>query len=250
MGQQDLLSDAAHNNDLRGDILKEFIRVVHNVIPVLDQVKSNIEESSHTIPKASLQLNSVTQATESATLEILNVLDSMTRRIEGFETLLSQLEDRKIQLQTLGAEISRALDVLCSRQPGDSAFRELRTRWSEYFGLSSNPEIVGRARQSLSEARDEAMSIAMALQVQDITTQQIAGVINLIESVRTQLVHILASLECNRDMQRPVEKGPGASDARSDAFNSDAEYSRSPERQEMADDIISEWSNTEHRKKE
>ena len=234
--------------NMRGDILKDLIRVVNDVLPALDQMKSSIQESSHKIPKASSQLSSVTQATESATVEILNVLDSMTQRFEGFETLLAQLEDRKIKLQTWGGEIVRDLDSLSSRYPGDDGFAKVQRLCCEYFEAASNPGLVGQARKSLSEAQGEAMSIAMALQVQDITTQQILGVISLIESVRAQLTQVLENLENDGDFRVQQGRDTDSLNSHNEAFNSDARYSRDPQRQDMADDIINEWSNSSGQK--
>ena len=53
-------------------------------IDLLDRIKGAIEESSNKIPKAAVQLSTVTQATEMATVEILNVLDTMSHKIKGF----------------------------------------------------------------------------------------------------------------------------------------------------------------------
>ena len=238
--------------DLRGDKLKEFIKVVHDVIPVLDHMKDSIEESSHKIPHASLQLNSVTQATESATVEILNVLDSMNQRYSHFDVLLGQVADRDVELEGLRKEIGLCLTALASRHSGDETIDRATKLWSDYVQRSSTSEIISHARESLAEVQKEAMSIAMALQVQDITSQQIAGVISLIESVRTQLAQVLSSLEGDVKILHAGERDSAATprDARNDAFNSDAKYTRDPQRQEMADDIINKWSGTSPQKTE
>ena len=88
--------------------------------------------------------------------------------------------------------------------------------------------------------RSDVMNIGMALQVQDITTQQIAGVSHMIESIRMRLAEVLDNFG---EVERPV-RTPSGGDAKIDPngrFNGDAEYSRSPDRQEDADEIVERY---------
>lgn len=179
---------------------KNVVEMLFGIIPVLDYIKQTIEETTGTIPRASTQLNNVTQATEMATVEILNVLDRMTNRIESAEG----------QLQTLKQGV------------GDGA---------------GSIEAIG---QSLSDTRQDAMNIAMALQVQDITSQQIAGVSQMIETVRRQLLEALGQLD-------PGVKPETAAGAPSGVtFDGNASYTGSGERQGDADAIIKEWNKVDH----
>ena len=152
----------------------------------------------------------------------------MTQRFTGFEELLSDLGEQRLRLQMLGTEITRILDDGVAHDLSGDGLASLQRLWSEYSAISSNSDIADRARQSLIEARGEAMSIAMALQVQDITSQQIAGVITLIESVRTQLVDVLASLERDQGVCHPAAVDAPEKPLREDAFNADAQYNRGP----------------------
>jgi hypothetical protein len=73
-------------------VIEDFIQHVRGVIPLLENVKSSIEESSSRIPKASMQLSKVTEATESATVEILNVVEAVTAQIEKTEKELKGIK--------------------------------------------------------------------------------------------------------------------------------------------------------------
>ena len=225
------------------DLLKEFVAVVHDVIPMLDQMKSSIHESSHKIPMASSQLSSVAQATETATVEILNVLDSMTQGITESETILADLAGRQSDLQTIGGELTRWLHEIAVQQPSVPGLIEVQKLWSEYAGRTSDADALAKANTVLAGVRSQTMSIAMALQVQDITAQQIAGVIHLIESVRAQLTQVLANLERNATGGVDWKSGNCSPTSSDQAFNADAQYVRGPERQEIADNIINEWGN-------
>ena len=225
------------------EIVKDFIKVVRDVIPALDQMKNSIQDSSHKIPTASRQLNSVTQATETATVEILDVLDSLGRRISSFEDALADSARRASGLQDLASEIDRRLQKLVSTLPGESLCTDVRDFWMQYLAASSKTDLLDCARISLAEARNEITNIAMALQVQDITAQQIAGVIHLIESVRKQLTHVLDGFENIGDAQ------PAGDTKQNDlTFNADAQYQGSAQRQQVADTIINEWGSDSHNK--
>ena len=180
--------------------MNNVVQVLFGIIPVLDQIKNSIEQTTGTIPKAASQLNNVTQATEMATVEILNVLDRMTGRIEAAETAMQTLRQG-----TGNAEAS--LDAI---------------------GLA------------LADTRQDSMNIAMALQVQDITSQQIASVSHLIETVRTQLLEALGQLDPGPAANAPPQS-PQAT-----TFDGDAKFTRSTERQDDADAIIKQWNKVDN----
>ena len=131
-------------------LLGQFMGAIAGLLPALDNIKASIEESSGKIPKASTQLQNVTQATETATVEILNVLDGMSQRVEKAEVGLQKVRSSIADLPNLNPEVIAEMDAI---------------------------------RTALNETRDSSMSIAMALQVQDITSQQIASVTHMIESI-------------------------------------------------------------------
>jgi chemotaxis regulatin CheY-phosphate phosphatase CheZ len=180
--------------------MNNVVEVLFGIIPVLDQIKQSIEQSTGAIPRVSTQLNNVTQATEMATVEILNVLDRMTGRIEAAETAVGALRQGS-------ANLGESLDS------------------------------IGKA---LEDTRMDSMNIAMALQVQDITSQQIAGVSDMIESVRRQLLEALGQLAPGEGSagERPPSQGK--------SFDSDASFTGSGERQMSADEIVKQFKKVDH----
>ncbi len=133
--------------------VESVIHALQKVIALLDRIKNTIQESSGKIPKAAVQLDTVTKATEMATVEILNVLDTVSQKIEGAENGLDQL--RKLALPDEGLKI------------------------------------VSEVSRSIQDVKEDTLNITMALQVQDITAQKIAAANHLIESVRMELLHEL-----------------------------------------------------------
>jgi chemotaxis regulatin CheY-phosphate phosphatase CheZ len=183
--------------------VRNVLDTLFGIIPLLDRIKVSIEESSGAIPKASTQLSSVTQATESATVEILNTLDRMAGRIDAAEA---------------------GLDALRIALGPDSPLQEH----------------IGVIEKVVADTRQDSMSIAMALQVQDITSQQIAGVTQMIEAVRSQLIDVAGQLD--REQERQVAPPPPAAGH----FDSNAQYTLTGERQHEADEIIQQWQKVKH----
>ena len=182
------------------------VEMLFGLIPLLDKIKGSINESSGAIPRASVQLSSVSKATEMATVEILNVLDRMTERIAGAE-------------------------------------RSLQTIKRGHRGGTDVDAAVASVEESLGETRQDSLNIAMTLQVQDITSQQIAGVTYLIESVRQQLLDALGCLDRKGPERIP---GRGTVAAVPTHFDSNAVFTTSTERQDTADAIIKHWNKTDN----
>jgi chemotaxis regulatin CheY-phosphate phosphatase CheZ len=180
--------------------MRNVVEVLFGIIPVLDQIKQSIEQTTGAIPRAATQLSNVTRATEMATVEILNVLDRMTGRIEAAEGALQRLRQ----------------------------------------GTGSTTDSLEAIGQALVDTRQDSMNIAMALQVQDITSQQIAGVSHMIETVRRQLLEALGQLEPGKG------SAVAASDGATGAFDGNASFTGSTERQVDADAIIKQWNKVDH----
>jgi chemotaxis regulatin CheY-phosphate phosphatase CheZ len=180
---------------------------------MLEHVKDSIEESSGRIPKASKQLSEVTTATESATVEILNVLETMGTRIGEGEADL-QIVRNFIQQKNGTPESAVALTSIASIE------------------------------KMLSEAKENSMSIAIALQVQDITSQQIAGVSHTIESIRQQLARALKRFDDPGNEQSASREEAGATQVESEPvhFDGEAQFSKAPDRQDLADEIVKQWN--------
>ena len=58
--------------------IEELVRFVSEITPLLTEVNASLNESTGKIPHATLRLQSVSQATELATTEILNLVDGVT----------------------------------------------------------------------------------------------------------------------------------------------------------------------------
>jgi hypothetical protein len=221
-------------------LVENLLGVITGLVPLLASVKLSIEESSGHIPKASNQLTSVTKATESATVEILNVLDAMTRKMERAESGLAHLKELLARRRVLDAQVGECLNGLSATSGSTPAFEALRTAWEESQRESPEGDPFASIETSLGESKMDSMNIAMALQVQDITSQQIAGVVHTIETVRQKLLDVLDTVNGTATAL------PGGGEPTEPShFDREAQFTRSTERQETADQIVQQW-NTAH----
>lgn len=235
-----------HSSTEMANHVREMIDLVASVVPLLDTIKQSIEESSGHIPQASQQLQNVTQATESATMEILNVLDSMTQKMNDAETGLAAL--RRAFEARHGIEEQMGQWLRASErtplQAGELA--SLRTLWTQHQQVPPPQETMGTIEQSLAQTKADSINIAMALQVQDITSQQIAGVLDSIEQVRERLQRAMLAVGGTAEV---VKSSPVPFPQKSvpSHFDTEAVYTNSNARQESADAIIRDWNKGAHK---
>jgi chemotaxis regulatin CheY-phosphate phosphatase CheZ len=205
--------------------LEEIFLFIREVTPLLENINSSIEENLSKMPKASQQLSNVTRATELATTEILDTLDGLSYKADVISSNMKQLlviqqqnksEREKIleavqHLQTAeetGVEhkesiYARMIDVIRaieSREGGSSSTYHLDTIKSAISALqssgSSDPshiseELVASSEKLLESIRMDSTQIMMSLQVQDITSQQLAAVNSLLQTVQSRLSEIM-----------------------------------------------------------
>lgn len=75
-------------------ILQKILDFMQDTVPLLENVNRSIQESTSKIPKAALQINSVTNATEVSTTEILDIVDGMAIDIHGMQSKLESLKKK------------------------------------------------------------------------------------------------------------------------------------------------------------
>ncbi len=110
--------------------------------------------------------------------------------------------------------------------------------FEEYEGIENGLNSIPQMVDSIKKIRDDAYNITLSLQVQDITTQQLAAVNHLIESVQGKLASIIVEFEGTTNF----EKGQDFEFTEEVNFNPDAVYTKSTENQKLVDDLINEGS--------
>jgi len=222
-------------------ILKDFIHLLHEIVPLLETVRNSIEESSHRIPKATMQLSRVNEETENATVEILNVLETMTARITSAEAQLRRLKGVIQSAKDSAKKVTESFMQNASAANAYSATEITALVVNEILSGIEGSEAIPSIERFLRETKEDSMSIAMALQVQDIASQQIAGVAHSIEAVEAQLVKALERFERGTTGDIVRENVEEAS-LLARTFDVDARYTKSGDRQDIADEIVKQYS--------
>jgi chemotaxis regulatin CheY-phosphate phosphatase CheZ len=231
----DTVSVEAQNN---GVGMHQIVDMLKSLMPVLDEMKDAVEQTSNKMPKASEQLSTVTQATENATMEILNILDDMGMRIESIEGELKFIY-RDLMEKSNHFKI---LDTMYGDMPESQQkiLQPFRHHWKSVETIAMHRDKIPMFVEKLESVRAVSMNIAMALQVQDITSQQIEGVRHMIENVQSRLTHIVGRYEGTENQKYeeiPVNK----------SFDEHATYVKDSSKQDEADSIIAQFTQNNER---
>jgi chemotaxis regulatin CheY-phosphate phosphatase CheZ len=207
-------------------IVQNLLDFMKDTAPMLENINSSITDSTNKIPKATNQINNVTSATEVATTEILDIVDIISSDIVAVEKNLKEIASveeqknkviKKIKSLKLPEEVINLLDEY------------------ERFNYSLS------AHQTISKltekVKNNAYNITLSLQVQDITSQQLAAVNHLIFSVQERLSSLISNIEVTND----TEFGKMEIEVPKDShFDPNASYSRSDNRQDNVDLVLND----------
>ncbi len=212
-------------------MLKRLHVLLQELMPLVDRIRTDLKDSTTRMPDVSKQLSSVSQATESATVEILNVIEAMTASMAGAQGALAHL---KMNFDAQSAIVSK-IDERMLSLPDE----ELRSHWLQLKNAGSNASYIEHLEHVLTQTNEQSMNIAMALQVQDITSQQIAGATHLIEQVEARLHTALQQFETPSAQRSDERISPIIKPQLT--FDGSAEYTRDTTRQNQADEITKEF---------
>lgn len=206
-----------------------LMRFYYEITPLLGRINQSIEESSSKLPRASDSLSRVTKETERATIEILDILETMSQTIEEGKAQIQEYRIRKQKRNDTIRTCIRYLDTVAQTLPVEDAGK-LRKKISEITPESEDEDILSSVPGYFDKIADYTSDISISLQVQDITSQQLAAVNHLVESVHGRLKHLL-------DNYSGAESSPISEMVGSDpsTFDAEAEYNRSGDKQNLAD---------------
>lgn len=173
--------------------LEEIFMFVNDIKPLLDEINNSITENLKKMPSASDQLSKVTEATEMATTEIMDIVDGLVYKSDliksDVDQINSMLEKKPTALEVLNI-IKKALEQDTDK---DVLLEKINITINNLNNVSkpSAGKIVSHIDEIIESIQMDSSSIMMALQVQDITSQQIAAVNHLLETIQGKLKTIL-----------------------------------------------------------
>ncbi|HRN26985.1 MAG: hypothetical protein IT276_00795 [Ignavibacteriaceae bacterium] len=168
-------------------IIQSLGEFMSETVPLLENINRSIAESTSKIPKATNQIQNVTSATEMATTEILDLVDSLNSNLIGIE---------KTMVDILAKETDKE-DFLLSIIPMLNR-SDAEVFVKDFLKKNCSSEKLGELLLQVGKMKNDSNSIAISLQVQDITAQQLAAVNHLIESVQDKLSALIEDFDNTR----------------------------------------------------
>lgn len=210
--------------------LTEFMR---EIVPLLENINVSIADSTKKMPQAQNQISNVTNATELATTEILDLADKITSNLFESEALLKNIQSKR----NSKIEITKKIKDLLKN---NSEALELI---NEFERVDDFENEFQKASNILNSIKDDVYQITLSLQVQDITAQQLASVNHLIESVQQRLTSLVADIQ-ESDLNEEI-KNLKIDVPEGVTFDPNASYTNKAEHQKKIDAIISERTSQE-----
>jgi chemotaxis regulatin CheY-phosphate phosphatase CheZ len=213
--------------------LEDVFAFVKDIVPLLDVLKSSVETTSEKLPRASKQLDKITTATELASTEIMNIVEGMYPKVDRMH---AEQEARTVAVAALKEKMVRLCALAAGTPDADEARLLCADATLVLDGFVPNPDAV----RELESIQTDCTNIMIALQVQDITAQQIATVNKLMQSVDeglNKLMKHFSKSTAEHDESRFKHRRLDI------VFDSSAEYDDSGDRQRAADAVMEEARN-------
>lgn len=205
-------------------VIEGFVSFITDFIPFIEQVSGSIQDTRSKIPEASSQIDKVTSATELAMTEVLDKIDEINLQLNDITDSIDEIVERKQNVEQL-------VDKLNNELNGNEKALEI-------FGKIQNELEIGLTLELIKNKVNKIVSdtdqITMSLQVQDITSQQLAAVNHMIISVQQKLGNLLSVVDSNlynKDDDLQQTKLPGVH------FDANASYTK--DQQNDVDTVIS-----------
>jgi chemotaxis regulatin CheY-phosphate phosphatase CheZ len=163
-------------------IIDDVVSFVNEIGPAIESMKTLIRVASTKIPKASEQLGRVNQTAEQASNDILNTTDRMVSLIETMKDGGSGNGAQELLLRT-AEKVSASVNTLVDKSGWDEDVQQLLNYWELHFQSLKASNASDGLGSRLEELRKDCTDVMMALQVQDITGQQIAMVIGTMQAL-------------------------------------------------------------------
>ena len=213
--------------------LEEIFYFLKEIVPMMEEINASIQDSTSKMPRATSQLQSVSQATELATTEILDLVDKVFLKLDEVQIQFKKGPEAVEALQGLDQQVRGLLQqALGDADPAVLAqFDHLFEQKAKIYRRALKEMDVKPAHD---EIRNHMNRIMMSLQVQDITSQQIAAVNHMIESIRHRMAHLIERITSG-DFDAAASKTAPVDDG---TFDPNAQYDPSGRRQAFADDVM------------
>jgi len=206
-------------------IIQNLVDFMQETVPLIETINQSILDSANKMPKAYYQITDVTHATEVATSEILDIVDTIASEIAGLETVFAKEEIKSEKRNELISSLKNTL-------AGD---KDASDKFNELISLGKFDTDYNLVLNSIEKIKNDAYNITLSLQVQDITSQQLSAVNHLIQSVQLRLSSLIEDIEgtnFNEDKLKKIEPNEKM------IFDENATYISDGSTQQLADSLV------------
>jgi chemotaxis regulatin CheY-phosphate phosphatase CheZ len=241
-------------DDLRGlfelgqrtmPFLEELFHFLEEIEPLLGEIDASIRESANKMPAATSKLESVSEATEVATSEILNLVDSVAFELKMMQKALNRKTEGLDAVREADERLLQLLDSELGEEHADLMEEVQRIHRRKQPLLEEAIDHADDEREAVDDVRKKMTQITMSLQVQDITSQQIAAVNHIIESLRDRMGKLVdhTTLRAEDDASESPEAAPSSPNGQNGShekgtFDENARYDPGGNHQSLADELI------------
>ena len=234
--------------------LEEIFMFVNEIQPLLDDINQSIEENIKKMPNVSKQLSKVTEATEMATTEIMDIVDGIVYKTDIILKNVKDISSSETVEQATPISILKLIyDAIQKNEDFSELQPKLKGAIDELKKKSSkdHTKLVDETENLVQSIETDSSAIMMSLQVQDITSQQIAAVNHLLITIQTKLESILQKFQ-ETEISDLVDPRSGHDEStnvsqlhRDIAFDPDAmdSYANKGHRQGDVDKMMSDHNN-------
>lgn len=169
------------------DFIEHLFEFISDISPLVNKMNQSISEAIQPAANVSDNISKVSEANEMATIDIMNLLDDTSAKSSEAMSSLQNLNDSFIESRK-----DFLIDLLGILRKKDIKTAE-KIVIKEMANLSD-----GAQSREIKEIEDafnttimNAQEIMMALQVQDITTQQLAAIDSTVRTIQSKIQGII-----------------------------------------------------------
>lgn len=224
--------------------LEELFHFLEEIEPLLDEINASIRESTDKMPAAKSKLETVTEATEMATTEILDLVDSVAFELKMMQKALTRKTEGLDAVREADERLLQLLNSELGTEHADLIGEVERIHRRKQPLLDEAIDHADDELEAVDDVREKMTQITMSLQVQDITSQQIAAANHIIESLRDRMTRLVEHPGIRlSDADDPAAsddtEAPTPAPANTDGtFDEYAQYDPSGDHQSVADALI------------
>jgi len=222
--------------------LEEIFIFINDIEPVLEEINQSISDNLKKMPSATNQISKVTEATKLATTEILDIMDNLSNLTREIKEILNNKSIVNIQSKYRN-ELLASIRNLENIDKQNTILAEIENTFY-MMDAETAREIQNtnnKIENILQKIEDDSLKVVLNLQVQDISSQQLAAVNHLIVTVQEKLFNIIKQFDDYQISDLELSNiSNSAKNIKEGTFDPDAieSYSETTEKQSAIDEII------------